>query len=75
MGEVFSEVAGHASNITGFTSGCDFPYLTRYAGMPGVIFGPGNATLAHTSSEQVELADVLAAGKTLAQVILRWCGV
>ena len=75
MGEAFTEITGDTPDITGFTSGCDFPYLTRYAGMPGLIFGPGNATLAHTSSEQVELADVLAAAKTLSQVILRWCGV
>ena len=75
MGKAFADVTGAAPNITAFTAGCDFPYLTRYAGMPGLIFGPGNPVLAHTSAEQVKLADLLSAAKVLALVLLRWCGV
>jgi acetylornithine deacetylase len=57
-------VDGHAVHI-GFTAGTD---TGQYAalGAAAAIFGPGDATLAHTSAEHVAEADLVRAARTLA---------
>lgn len=60
--------------IVGFPAGCDLPLLQKYGGMPSLVFGPGNCTLAHSSNEHVPIHEVVSAAKILAITVLRWCG-
>ena len=69
-----ADATGHPSVLAGFPAGCDLPYLARHAGIPSVVFGPGNCTVAHGSNEHVSIDEVVAAAKTLLLVVCRWCG-
>jgi acetylornithine deacetylase/succinyl-diaminopimelate desuccinylase-like protein len=44
------------------------------AGVPSVVFGPGDLTLAHCRDESVDLDEVVAAARSLAACVLEWCG-
>ena len=74
MGESVTEVTGRQPTIVGFTAGCDLPLLIKYAGVPSVVFGPGELVVAHGSNEYVEINEVIAAAKIVAMTVLRWCG-
>jgi len=69
------DAAGRPAVLAGFPAGCDLPYLARHAGIPSVVFGPGNCAVAHGSNEHVPIAEVVAAVKALLLVTCRWCGV
>jgi acetylornithine deacetylase len=68
------EAAGRPPALAGFPAGCDLPYLARHAGIPSIVFGPGNCTVAHGSDEHVPIDEIVAAAKTLLLVVCRWCG-
>jgi acetylornithine deacetylase len=70
-----ADATGRPPVLAGFPAGCDLPYLVRHAGIPSVVFGPGDCTVAHGSNEYVSIAEVVAAAKTLVLVACRWCGV
>jgi acetylornithine deacetylase len=69
------DATGRPPVLAGFPAGCDLPYLARHAGIPSVVFGPGNCTVAHGSDEHVPVDEIVAAAKMLALVVCRWCGV
>jgi len=70
-----ADATGRPPVLAGFPAGCDLPYLARHAGIPSLVFGPGNCTVAHGSNEYVSIDEVVAAAKTLLLVVCRWCGV
>jgi acetylornithine deacetylase len=74
MADAFGEAAGRPPVVVGFPAGCDLPYLVRDGGMPGLVFGPGDCTIAHSADEYVPVSEVVAATKVLIVTILRWCG-
>jgi acetylornithine deacetylase len=74
MGESFTDVMERPAIIAGFPAGCDLPHLIRHAGIPSLVFGPGNCTVAHSSNEHVPVHEVVSAAKILAVTVLRWCG-
>lgn len=43
------------------------------AGIPTVIYGPGNLAQAHTIDEWVAIDDLIAASQIYAEMIVRWC--
>jgi acetylornithine deacetylase len=45
------------------------------AGIPSVVFGPGDLRIAHCKDESVEIDEVLAAARSLAACAAEWCGV
>jgi len=69
------DATGRPPVLAGFPAGCDLPYLARHAGIPSVVFGPGNCTVAHGSDEHVPVDEIVAAAKMLVLVVCRWCGV
>ena len=48
---------------------------TRLAGIPSVVFGPGDLRIAHCKDESVMLPEMVAAAKSLAAAVTEWCGV
>jgi acetylornithine deacetylase len=43
------------------------------AGIPSVVFGPGDVRIAHCRDESVEIDEVIAAARSLAECVLEWC--
>ncbi|MGQ0538717.1 MAG: ArgE/DapE family deacylase [Gemmatimonadaceae bacterium] len=48
--------------------------LLNAAGIPAICFGPGDITLAHSSTEWVPLDEVDRAARVLTRLALDWCG-
>jgi acetylornithine deacetylase len=44
------------------------------AGIPAVVYGPGDLKIAHCKDEYVELDEMVTAAKALAVAALEWCG-
>jgi acetylornithine deacetylase/succinyl-diaminopimelate desuccinylase-like protein len=44
------------------------------AGIPAVVYGPGDLKIAHCRDEHVELGEVTTAAKALAATVIDWCG-
>jgi acetylornithine deacetylase/succinyl-diaminopimelate desuccinylase-like protein len=44
------------------------------AGIPAIVYGPGDLKIAHCRDENVVLDEVATAAKALAAVVLDWCG-
>jgi acetylornithine deacetylase/succinyl-diaminopimelate desuccinylase-like protein len=44
------------------------------AGIPAVVFGPGDLRVAHAADEHVDLGEVADAAAVLALCVARWCG-
>ena len=45
------------------------------AGIPSVVFGPGDLRVAHCKDESVMLPELVAAAKSLTAAVTEWCGV
>ncbi len=45
------------------------------AGIPTVIFGPGDVRLAHSRDESIDVGEISTAAKALALCVVEWCGV
>ena len=57
----------------GFGGVCDVTWYDR-AGIPSVIYGPGDLRLAHASNEWVDVDEVVTSCKAFALLALDWCG-
>jgi acetylornithine deacetylase/succinyl-diaminopimelate desuccinylase family protein len=66
-------VTGRAPVVAGRDAIMDGGWLHQ-AGIPTVVFGPGDKRVIHSPDEYVELDDVLVFAKTVALFLLRWCG-
>jgi acetylornithine deacetylase len=65
--------AGITPRIEGFSAVADLAWYSKW-GVPGALFGAGDVRLAHGPDEHVRCDDLIAATKTLALTLLRWCG-
>ncbi len=45
------------------------------AGIPTVVFGPGDLRIAHCKDECVRIPEMVAAARSLAAAAMGWCGV
>jgi acetylornithine deacetylase len=66
------EVRGRAQ-ISGYLASCDARLMHHRAGIPTVVFGPGDLRDAHSASEKVALEEIRDAARALARLIVRWC--
>jgi acetylornithine deacetylase len=67
-------VHGAEPTIRGVPYGSDMRLFINDGHMPAVHYGPGDVRLAHAVNEHVEVADVVTAAKTIALMIVEWCG-
>jgi acetylornithine deacetylase len=44
------------------------------AGIPTIVFGPGEGKIAHGRDEYVTLEEIFGAARSLAVAVLDWCG-
>jgi len=68
-----ASVAGAEPAVRGVPYGSDLRLFTNHAGMPAVLYGPGDVRLAHAVDEHVPVAEVVTAAQTAAVLIARWC--
>ena len=65
---------GVSSSLGGLDNWHDGAILTVEAGIPAICFGPGDIALAHTASESVPIAELVACAQTIAVTAMRYCG-
>ncbi len=68
------QVHGVEPAIEGVPYGADLRLFVNHAGMPGVLYGPGDVRLAHAANESVGVEEVVDAVKTIAGMIVGWVG-
>jgi acetylornithine deacetylase len=61
------------ATISGFTAWSEIPFLADGLGVPGVYFAPGDISTCHTTEEHVNVAELVAATRTLARFIAGYC--
>lgn len=69
LSDAHQTITGHRPRVHGVPYGSDLRLFTRHAGMPAVLYGPGDVLLAHATDESVPLAQVVTAAQVLAVLI------
>lgn len=72
VADAFRSVAGEPQ-WRGFEAVSDLAWLAE-AGVPGLIYGPGDAAQAHTSAEYLDVDELVEATAVLALALAGWCG-
>ncbi|WP_322488170.1 ArgE/DapE family deacylase [Chloroflexus sp.] len=67
-------VRSASPTFEGMTYGADMRLLVNVAGIPTVLYGPGDVHDAHRPNESVALADLQAATRVFTLTALRFCG-
>jgi acetylornithine deacetylase len=67
-------VTGRPASVFGIPCGTDLRLFTRHAGVPAVLYGPGNVVQAHAADEYISIDQVVTCTKVLARTMLTWCG-
>jgi acetylornithine deacetylase len=68
-------VSGRPQATWGTPYGSDLRLMTNMGGVPTVLYGPGDASLAHAPRESVPIGDLLTAARALTLMALEHCGV
>lgn len=69
--ETHREILGGDPQTHGVSYGSDLRLFTRYAGMPAVLYGPGDVALAHAANEWLPLDELVAATEVYTRLIAR----
>lgn len=72
--DCYREVFAREPRLVGTTGGTDARLLINYANIPAVLFGAGDSIHAHAANEYVSLDQLMPMAKTLARLIVNWCG-
>jgi acetylornithine deacetylase len=67
-------VEGAAPAVRGIPYGSDMRFFVNNAGVPAVLYGPGDPRVAHTADEYVELSEVERAARVLTRMVLGGLG-
>ena len=66
---------GAPPSVEGVTYGADMRLFSRIGDMPCVMYGAGDVNHAHRADEHISITDLLTATKTIAHLLIDWCGV
>ncbi|HGJ64251.1 TPA: M20/M25/M40 family metallo-hydrolase [bacterium] len=58
--------------MSGFQACCDMWCLVRHAGIPTIILGPGNLSMAHKVNEYIEIKELYDAVKIYVAIALNF---
>ncbi len=75
LGAAHETATGTPMVIEGVTYGTDARHFLQIAGMPCVVYGAGDVTLAHQTDERMDIDALLRATRTIALGIAAWCGI
>jgi acetylornithine deacetylase/succinyl-diaminopimelate desuccinylase family protein len=67
-----AQIKGKEQKATGFPACCDMWCLVENAGIPTVILGPGDLSLAHKANEYVTVDAIYDAAKIYAAIAINW---
>jgi acetylornithine deacetylase len=70
--KAYDDATEKEHKLAGYTPNCDATFLNE-AGIPSLVFGPGDVTTAHSSREACSIDELMAATKTYALAIMDWC--
>lgn len=73
LADTVRAVRGRRPPVAAAPYGCDQRHYTG-AGIPTVVYGPGQLREAHAPDEKVSLTETLAVARTLAVLVARRCG-
>jgi acetylornithine deacetylase len=68
-------VTGEKPTVEGVPYGADMRLFILFGGMPCVMYGAGDVNVAHAPDEHVSVSELLTATKTVACLLVEWCGV
>ena len=68
------DAAGREADVRGMTYGADMRLLSGVAGVPTLLYGPGDVRRAHRPDEGVAVEDLVTAARSYALLALRFCG-
>jgi acetylornithine deacetylase len=68
-------VTGEKPPVEGVPYGADMRLFIRFGEMPCVMYGAGDARVAHAPDEHISVTELLTAAGTLACLLADWCGV
>ena len=69
------QVTGLEPRTEAATYGADMRHFIAFGGMPCVMYGAGDIKLAHAPDEYLPVDELLTATKTVACLLVEWCGV
>jgi acetylornithine deacetylase len=75
LADAHERVTGEKPSIEGVPYGADMRLFIRFGGMPCVMYGAGDVNVAHAPDEHISIPDLLTATKTVALMLVGWCGV
>lgn len=68
------DASGREAEVRGMTYGADMRLLANDAGVPTVLYGPGDVRRAHRPDEGVPVDELATAARAYALLALRFCG-
>jgi acetylornithine deacetylase len=74
VGDAHAELHGTRPALVGLTAGTDLRLFTRHAGIPTILYGPGQLHLAHAADEYVQVSQIVDCARVLARTMIEWCG-
>ena len=74
LAEAHASATGARPPLRGMPFGADMRLLVNQGGTPTVMYGPGDIRKAHAPDEYVPVGELEVATRTLALMILRFCG-
>ncbi|HYP61159.1 MAG TPA: peptidase [Thermomicrobiales bacterium] len=69
------ETTGSVASIEAVTYGADMRHFVNIGGIPCLMYGAGDVARAHRPDEFVPISEVKTVARTLALLLIDWCGV
>lgn len=67
-----AQVRARKQEVSGFPATCDMWCLVEQAGIPTIVLGPGELSMAHKANESISVDHLYEAAKIYAAVALNW---
>lgn len=74
LSEAHAAMRGRSPQVQGVPYGSDLRLFTNHAGMPAVLYGPGDVSLAHAADERIRIDEVVEGVEVLAAFVASWSG-